>query len=210
MGIKERKEREKEERKNAILHAAKSVFFEKGFQASTMNQIAKQAEFSKGALYLYFSSKEKLFLTILLEGIEILIERFEEAVRKADTWEQKLRNIGKAYYDYYREYRGYFHILFLFQHGDLSENISEPLHQQCLEKGLSCLNILAHAVREGIEAGRINPGDPMEIAVVLWGSINGVIILHENREHKEFIPGTLDLLINKAIEILMDGLKRRE
>ncbi|MFC1532175.1 TetR/AcrR family transcriptional regulator [Thermodesulfobacteriota bacterium] len=210
MGTFERKEREKEARKKTIFEAAKSVFFEKGLQASTMSQIAKKAELSKGSLYLYFPSKEELFVNILLEGIEILIERFENAVKDEGSWEKKIKNIGRAYYDYYREYKGYFHILFLFQHGDFSEKISEPLHQLCINKGLSCLSILSQAIKEGMDVGHISPDDPMELAIVLWGSINGIIFLYEDKEHMEYITGTLDNLINKSIEVLMDGLKRRE
>ena len=50
MGIKDRKEREKIARKKAILDAAREVFFEKGFHTTTMDQIAKVAELSKGSL----------------------------------------------------------------------------------------------------------------------------------------------------------------
>ncbi len=57
MGIKERRIREKEHRQNEILKAAQTLFFEQGFAATSMNQIAKAAELSKGALYLYFRNK---------------------------------------------------------------------------------------------------------------------------------------------------------
>ena len=51
MGIKERRQREKEIREKEILAAAKVLFFEQGFAATSMNQIAKQVELSKGTLY---------------------------------------------------------------------------------------------------------------------------------------------------------------
>ena len=61
MGIAERKEREKEQRRKAILDAAEKVFFEKGLKYSTMDDVAEEAELSKGTLYLYFKNKEELF-----------------------------------------------------------------------------------------------------------------------------------------------------
>ena len=57
MGIHERKEREKEHRRDEILNAAQKVFFEKGLQSATMDEIAEAAELSKGTLYLYYGSK---------------------------------------------------------------------------------------------------------------------------------------------------------
>jgi AcrR family transcriptional regulator len=51
----------KEEAKNRILEAANKVFAEKGYHEATMDDIAKRLGVSKGAIYLYFSSKEDLF-----------------------------------------------------------------------------------------------------------------------------------------------------
>ena len=53
MGTLERKEREKLARKIEIVNAAERVFFEKGFENSTMDDIAKEAEFTKKTLYSY-------------------------------------------------------------------------------------------------------------------------------------------------------------
>jgi AcrR family transcriptional regulator len=51
----------KEEAKSRILDAANKVFAEKGYHEATMDDIAKRLGVSKGAIYLYFSSKEDLF-----------------------------------------------------------------------------------------------------------------------------------------------------
>ena len=76
MGLKERRAREKAHRKKAILLAAKNAFFENGFQATTMEQIAHAAELSKGTVYLYFQSKEELYVSLLKEGLELLHRMF--------------------------------------------------------------------------------------------------------------------------------------
>jgi len=209
MGTKKRKEREREARKNDILEAAKTVFFEKGFQAATMDQIAEAAELSKGSLYLYFPSKEELYVTILIEGLEMLYDMFEKAVKGIGVWEEKLRNIAMAYYGFYQGNKNYFKILFFLQHGEIATKVSDSLFQICFEKGISCLNFLSRAIQEGMEGGEIEPSDPMELAVILWGAFNGIILLYEEEEHSKFIPGSLDNLISKAIELLTAGLKKR-
>ena len=209
MGTKKRKEREREARKNDILEAAKTVFFEKGFQVATMDQIAEAAELSKGSLYLYFSSKEELYVSILVEGLEILYDMFEKAVRDIGAWEEKLRNIAMAYYGFYKGNKNYFKILFLLQHGEIATKVSDSLFQICFEKGISCINFLSRAIQEGMEEEEIETSDPMELAVVLWGAFNGIILLYEEEEHRKFIPDSLDNLISKTIEVLIAGLKNR-
>ena len=55
MGILERKKREKQMRRDAIIRAAEAVFFEKGVRAATLEEVAERAEVSKGTIYLYAS-----------------------------------------------------------------------------------------------------------------------------------------------------------
>ena len=69
-GALSRREREKAMHRQDIIQAAIAVFSEKGFYASTLDEIAQRAEFSKGALYLYFQNKEDLLFTILVEPLQ--------------------------------------------------------------------------------------------------------------------------------------------
>jgi AcrR family transcriptional regulator len=209
VSVQKRKEREKRARKKLIMEAAKKVFFDKGFQSTTMDQIAEEAELSKGALYLYFQTKEELYVSILVEGLEKLRERFEMAVKGVDDWETQARNIGKAYYAFYREDKNYFNILFFLQHGEVSSKVSESLSQECHEMGLSCLSILAGAVEKGIALGEVREQNPMELAVILWGSLNGIILLSEEEEHEKYIPSPLDQMILSSLNLLIDGLRKR-
>lgn len=79
MATADRKEREKEQRKNVILDAAEKLFFSKGFDSVSMEEIAKEVELGKGTLYLYFKSKDSLFFAIIsrkwIEFGKILTEK---------------------------------------------------------------------------------------------------------------------------------------
>jgi TetR/AcrR family transcriptional regulator len=207
LGTKERREREKEARRQAILEAAKAVFFSKGFQSATMDQIAKAAELSKGAVYSYFRNKEELYVTILLEGLGLLHERFLRAVAGKSGWEEKLRSIGWAYYHFFRESRSYYNILFLMQHGEITSRVSEKISMACFEKGLACLKVLSETVEQGIGKGKARGCDPMKIAVLLWGTLNGIILLFEEEERRRFIPNSLDDLIGSSMDLVLNGLK---
>ena len=66
MGVQERKEREKQARQDAILEAAREIFFAKGLDQATIDDIAEKAELSKGTIYLYFKSKEELYISVFM------------------------------------------------------------------------------------------------------------------------------------------------
>ncbi len=96
MGIIERKEREKEQRREEIIGSAEQVFFEKGLQVATMDEIAEQAELGKSTLYLYYKSKEDLYLAVLLRGTEILLHKFEKVAASDDPTIKKIADLGEA------------------------------------------------------------------------------------------------------------------
>ena len=77
MTTKARREREKEERRQSILRAAREVFFENGFHQATVEAVAERAEVSKGTVYLYFESKETILAHLLLEGLRELVDELE-------------------------------------------------------------------------------------------------------------------------------------
>lgn len=207
MGIKERRKREKEHRRREILKAAKTLFFEQGFFGTSMNEIAKAAELSKGTLYLYFKNKEELYISLQIEGMEILNTAFTEAVENKTGWEEKLRAIGWAYYQFSRDHQQFFHINFQFQHGEITRSTSDDLFEKCFEAVVGNLNFLSLPLEDGMVAGQIKKDDPMAVAVVLWGSLTGIILLHEGKDHRKFMPGSLNDLIEKSIHIQLAGLK---
>ena len=75
-----RKEREKERYKTEILHAAESVFSEKGYERARMSDIALEAEFSVGYLYQTWESKEDLYVSLFESKITEHIEYVQEKI----------------------------------------------------------------------------------------------------------------------------------
>src|SRR5947209_20039109 len=88
----------KEEAKNRIVSAANQVFTEKGYRQATMNDVAKKIGVSKGALYLYFASKEELFEAICrtepLALRDILYSTFSESKNPLESRSEE-RRVGK-------------------------------------------------------------------------------------------------------------------
>lgn len=79
-----RRERRKEARPGELLDAALSLFVEKGFAATRVEEVASRAGVSKGTLFLYFPSKEDLFKAVVRENIA---GRFDEWNQELDAFD---------------------------------------------------------------------------------------------------------------------------
>jgi len=178
MGIIERKAREKERRKNDIIDAAERVFFSKGLANATMDDVAEEAELSKGTLYLYFKSKEDLYLAINLRGTLILKSMFEEAVSKHEKGLDKTRAVGEAYFEYYRKYPDYFNAMLYYESTEIDYTDQDSSAFECSMKGKETLDVLIKAIETGVNDGSIRPEiDPVKTAIILWGQSTGIIQL---------------------------------
>lgn len=86
MNPQERKRQEREARRHRIQDAARPVFFERGFARTSIEDIAKQAQLSVGAIYLYFKSKEDLYLSILQRSLLGLADAVGAARDPREAW----------------------------------------------------------------------------------------------------------------------------
>jgi len=209
MGIEERKEREKQARREAIMASAREFFFAKGFNPTTMDEIAQRAELSKGALYLYFASKEELYVSVMSEGLAILFDRIEEAFKLDLPPDQMIRKFGEVRYRYYLDYREYYRIFFFLEHKDVAQQLPRELIQDNLEKGIRNFQRFIEVIQQGIDQGIFAPVDPRKAAVAFLGSINGVLILFEEELSKEVTGMDVEQLIFYTIDLFIEALKKR-
>lgn len=206
MAIKERKEREKAARREAILEAAKAVFAEKGLLGSTIDEIAERAELGKGTIYLYFKAKEEMLMALMEEGLALLAERMSRAVDPALPADENLRRISDAYYRFSREEPQYFKLVAFFCQTDIKAKAgSEPqeLH------GSDCLKGLAAVIQRGIDEGIFAPSvDAWKAAAIGWASSNGILLLFEqDPEHGRRLNLEVEDLLKASTELFIRGLK---
>ncbi|MGD8539426.1 MAG: TetR/AcrR family transcriptional regulator [Candidatus Aminicenantes bacterium] len=213
MGITERRQREKERRRNDIIDAAERVFFSNGLENATMDDVAEQAELSKGTLYIYFKSKEDLYLAITKRGLDILTSMFEKASATASLGIEKIYAIGQAYRDFSKKHTDYFQAMAYFDLRVKEISDESPNAKLSIEQGEKVLTICAEAIQYGIEDGTIRSDiDPKKTAIVLWGQTNGILqlILNKGKHMKEMLKAfgfkTLDEIIVFSFEMIRRSL----
>ncbi len=87
MTLTDRKLREKQHRIQTILEAAKRLFAQKGYQETSMNDIAEEAELGKATLYYYFKSKDDIYREIYLSYSRTYYESITQEIQNTSTLE---------------------------------------------------------------------------------------------------------------------------
>lgn len=209
MGTQARRERERRARREQILEAAKEVFWEKGFLNATTEEIAQRAELAVGTLYLYFQSKEELYVSLLFDSVEIFRQELERIHTLSVTPDEKLRIFWNFLYAYYREYPAYYRILTFLHSEGLQEAVSPEVIEEINRRTGHNFSLAAGIVREGMETGIYRAGNPREVVDVLWSLLTGLVQLMEIRRNLGLEVGDLTDLHRKAFQWIEDGLRQK-
>jgi AcrR family transcriptional regulator len=215
MGTIERKEREKLARKTEIINAAERVFFEKGFESSTMEDIAKEAEFTKKTLYSYFKSKDELYFEIMLSAFNLLNELLDKVVKEnsESSEAEKIKEIGKTFIIFSNTHCGYFKAITDYENKEFDFQIDDDssIIKKCYIAGQHSVEVLNNCILSGIKKGEfIDYIDSYSICLMLWSSLTGYIGLVSKKEKyiKAYFDKTIDNLMEDGIELLLRGIQK--
>lgn len=154
MTASNRKERKKEERRKEIIRAAERLFYVKGFDKVTMDEIAREVDVSKGSLYLHFKNKNSLFFGIVAQMHKESMQLLEERLNPLTTGGEKIREICQWYIDIARANPEYTEMATTYGPRIWSQMDSED--EQSLAENAVRYNILLNAaISTGIEDGTI-------------------------------------------------------
>ncbi len=209
MGIQERKEREKEKRRQQILTAAKKVFSEKGYNKTTMEDIAKKAELSPGTLYLYFKNKEELYASLSLRVLKHFLAGMEKISRKKDLEpEKKLDGFINVLFELYKLDSLVIVNVFRLQSSETLKNLSPEVLGEIKNYSRDLIASFVSAYKEGVDRGVFLDKSPIAIADIFWAAFSGVVLWEESKKiidsKKDFIIPTLEI----AFEIFKRGIKQ--
>ena len=108
MEIESRRDREKKVRESEIIQAAELIFRQKGYEDTSMDDIAREAQFTKRTLYQYFESKENLLFAVLQKGMSRFQDYLAGAIDRNVTGYEMLQSTMQASYKFYQDYPEFF------------------------------------------------------------------------------------------------------
>lgn len=214
MGITERKKREKEIRRNDIIEAAERIFFTKGYDIATMDDVAKEAEFSKRTVYVYFNSKEQIYFEIMTRGYRLLIGMLKDDLQKEKAFSaiEEIRQMALTLYRFSREYPGYFKAIMEYENSELDfqKGIPDQAREECYALGEEMLAFLTAALEKGIAEDSIRSDlDVVKTALVLWACMLGVFNTVKKKERyiKNYHSTTPEELVEAAFQLISRSIQ---
>jgi AcrR family transcriptional regulator len=163
---KEKRQRQKDKRRDAILNAARATFAEKGYEGTTVADIAKEAGVAAGTVYLYYASKTDLFAALNQKLFGVINEALQRADAPPDLeagTRARIQGVFRAAQDHSDLIR------LIFLNPDPRSEVAERIKRADDQR----LGPLANLLRTGMVAGIVRSGDADQLARI----INGVVIM---------------------------------
>jgi TetR/AcrR family transcriptional regulator len=207
--IAERRQEEKDRRRGEIIDAAEALYAEIGWDAVTMDQVARRARLSRALLYVYFRDKHDLHLAIVERALEQLRTSFLEAQRGRPDGLHEVEAIGLAYVEYARRWPHYFDACARYQAHEVGENAPDSNEAACRAAGHRVHEVIVASLDRGVADGSIRAdlGDPYVTALSLWAFSHGVILITANKgwqieQQGTTVPGFIDHAFGLALRSL--------
>lgn len=170
MGIKERREREKQVTRESILTAAHQIARQEGWPALTIRKVAESIEYSAPMIYEYFANKEEILLELMREGYQQLIARTQQARLATEDRQERLFKIIDAYWDFARNNPELYQIMNGL--GGVPLDI-----QETARAGRDAGMVPLAALEDWAQTNGIVLEDAFGAVEMAWGLVHGIVSL---------------------------------
>jgi AcrR family transcriptional regulator len=211
MGVKERKQREKRGRTSAILKAAKWLIARQGVEGMSMNQLADRTELNKATLYAYFASKDDLIDAIVCEALGKLEEEFDRNDGSAATGLERVLNLTRTTFAFYRENPVYFYAMTHQERRSPGQARETPFAVMGDEIASRVFRHVEESVERGIADGSIREGiDVGRFQVLYFAHTYGVMhtVFAKEDVYADVLGLDPESVESAALELLEVYLKR--
>jgi TetR/AcrR family transcriptional regulator len=195
-----RSERHKARTATAIRSAAERLFIGRGYSATTMEDLAEEADVAIGSIYAHFGSKEGVYGALIERALELDKQYCDEGFHSGELPAERLLGLAEGYLRFAREHPGYFQ-LFRFPPPDrpgaeLTPTASARVGQRIKDETKRMGDEIQKLIDEGI--GR--PVDAESAARFLWAAWDGVICSHVGASNMGLTDTEFEAVLNRARE----------
>lgn len=201
MGIAERKLKEKEEMHKRILNGARKIFLEKGYEQSSMRNIANEISYSQGSLYFYFKDKSEIFHELHKEGFALLLKQLKVLDKVADPFE-RLKAVGRVFIQFAQENKDYYNLMFMV------EEPSKKSGTAGFQIAKEAIDQLLGVVRECQQNGRFKDMDSEYFAFMVLSALHGICALFCKDRTTSFVNKTNEELMEHGYECFVALLEK--
>jgi AcrR family transcriptional regulator len=157
-----RKEREQKTREKEILEVAEKLLFSRGYENTSLVEIARASEFSRPTLYKYFRSKEEIYIAVHLKGMRIRWKMLQQAMAEKTSPIDKLYAFGEAYYQFACRYPHYLRLQLYWDVNGLNlDNVRPEIFSEFAELNekarAGVITVLQNLLAETGNPANLNP-----------------------------------------------------
>ena len=182
-----------------IVSAASTLFMERGIAATSMDDIAKAAGYSKATLYVYFENKEEIVGILVLNSMKKLYDYISSALIQHETTKARYDFICRGLVQYQEEFPFYFKMVLDKINIDFEGKEYLPEERETYQIGEEINEKIKNFLLSGMEKGDLrNDLDIMPAIFNFWGMLSGIIQLAANKE--EYIKKSMGLSKIKFLE----------
>lgn len=202
-----RKDRERERHRQEILRAAERIFARKGYQAATIEEIAREAEFAVGTLYSFFKNKDELYTRVIEGFIQQFMDEFREKVLSIDDPERAVAALIELRIRHFEMHREFIRIsLELSPASRIDPCRSLPPELQAQHDAY--LDAVIDLFRRGVERGIFDQADPLYLALAQDGIVNAFMAYWSRRPSDEPLERRIETIQREFIGRIKRQLPR--
>src|SRR5579872_117627 len=182
-------------KRTAILDAARGVFSKKGYAEAAVDDVAEEAQVAKGTLYLYFKSKEELYLAVLAGDLRQMSAEARREMERAEGFRDKLRAFLRVRLEFSRTHEAFYRI-YLAEYGSMF--VKAPISRELMQLFRANIRHVTRVVEEAIRQGEIRPVPAGALAAALFDVSRGLLerrlLNWREFQVRDEIEFTIDLL----------------
>ena len=205
MGIKERKELEKQEMRKLILDNAMKLFLEEGFENITIRHIAEKIEYSPATIYLYFKDKDEIIYTLHREGFEKLYGWQQKILSIKDPL-KRLHKHAEMYVSFALENPEYYDLMFIERAPFRTIKEMKCKDGMNWDIGMRSYDLLRKNIEDCMKAGVFQNTNIDVAAFSMWAYVHGIVSLIIRDRCTMFPEEHLDNLVKGALDFMQDNI----
>ncbi len=185
--------------RDEILIAAAQIFGQKGFHATSMQDIAQAVNLQKASLYHHVNSKQEILVELLDQALDLLIDRMNQVLALDIPADQKLRQAVSTYLSTLVTQRDLASVL-LLEHRSLDPD----LHARHIPRRDRYEQLWRDLITQGLEEGVFHCSEPFMAVKAFLGVINWTITWYRSDGSL-----TVEEIANQFADLFLFGLIKR-
>jgi AcrR family transcriptional regulator len=197
MGVSERRIRERLDTRQSILATARELFLLKGFEATTIRNIAEKIEYSPSTIYQHFKDKNEIFYTIHSEAFAELVRYLNASEMHKNPMDQLIA-LGQIYIQFALENPELYDLMFIME---APIDFLDYLEDANWIEGKMAFDYLKSVIANCIQQGLIKETDLESLSYLIWSTVHGLVTISIRKRGLKIGLSDPDTIIQRSFAI---------